>query len=292
MAVLCAIAAILIWSSLATLGVSLAGIPPFLLIGSALFIGGLLSLPWARQWNWRWSTIGIGCYGMLLYHLLFIQALRSAPPVSANLVHYLWPMLIVLLSPLVLRGTRLRAMHIACAVMGFAGVVLAITGGGTVGTVAWNRGYAFALGAAVVWSTYSLALKRMGSATTADVGLACLLSGGMALVLHAALEPSVPLQASQIAGIVALGIGPMGVAFYLWSFSLRHGDPRVIGVLANATPVLSTAMLVATGKDTLSGALVGSALLISAASLLVLRSEKSDMRSRAAASSRGDETAL
>lgn len=283
MAVLCAMAAILIWSTLATLGVSLTGIPPFLLIGSALLIGGLLSVPWARQWNLRWSTIGVGCYGMLLYHLLFILALRSAPPVSANLVHYMWPMLIVLLSPLVLRGTRLRAMHMVCAVMGFGGAALAITGGGTSGAVSWHWGYAFAVGAAIVWSTYSLALKRMGSATTADVGLACILSGSMALALHAAVEPAVDLQASQIAGMVALGIGPMGAAFYLWSFSLRRGDPRVIGVLANTTPVLSTAMLIATGRGNFSGALVASALLISAASLLVLRRDAPDEQRHAAA---------
>ena len=283
MAVLCAMAAILIWSSLATLGVSLAGIPPFLLIGGALLIGGLLSVPWAGQWNWRWSTIGNGCYGMLLYHLLFILALRSAPPVSANLVHYLWPMLIVLLSPLVLPGTQLRAMHIACAVMGFAGAALAITAGGVVGEFSWHWGYAFAVGAAFVWSTYSLALKRIGAATTADVGLACILSGCIALALHAALEPAVDLQASQIAGIVALGIGPMGVAFYLWSYSLRQGDPRVIGVLGNATPVLSTAMLVVTGKGTLSGALMSSALLISAASILVLRRDTPDRQRHAVA---------
>lgn len=283
MAVLCAMAAILIWSTLATLGASLTGIPPFLLIGSALLIGGLLSVPWARQWKLRWSTIGVGCYGMLLYHLLFILALRSAPPVSANLVHYMWPMLIVLLSPLVLRGIRLRAMHMVCAVMGFAGAALAITGGGTSGAVSWHWGYAFAVGAAVVWSTYSLALSRMGSATTADVGLACILSGSMALALHAAFEPAVELQASQIAGMVALGIGPMGAAFYLWSFSLRRGDPRVIGVLANTTPVLSTAMLVATGRGDFSGALVASALLISAASLLVLRCDAPDEQRHAAA---------
>lgn len=276
-------AAILIWSTLATLGASLTGIPPFLLIGSALLIGGLLSVPWARQWKLRWSTIGVGCYGMLLYHLLFILALRSAPPVSANLVHYMWPMLIVLLSPLVLRGIRLRAMHMVCAVMGFAGAALAITGGGTSGAVSWHWGYAFAVGAAVVWSTYSLALSRMGSATTADVGLACILSGSMALALHAAFEPAVELQASQIAGMVALGIGPMGAAFYLWSFSLRRGDPRVIGVLANTTPVLSTAMLVATGRGDFSGALVASALLISAASLLVLRCDAPDEQRHAAA---------
>ena len=108
MTIICALAAILIWSSLASLSVSLAGIPPLMLIGCSLLIGGSLSVPWRRNWNLNWKTILVGCYGMLLYHLLFILALRNAPPVNANIVHYSWPMLIVLLSPIILKKYRLR----------------------------------------------------------------------------------------------------------------------------------------------------------------------------------------
>lgn len=99
MALLSAAAAILLWSSLATLGVSLSGVPPLFLIGASLVLGGSLSLPWASRWTLNGRSLAVGCYGMLLYHLLFVLALRSAPPVSANLVHYTWPALIVLLAP-------------------------------------------------------------------------------------------------------------------------------------------------------------------------------------------------
>jgi drug/metabolite transporter (DMT)-like permease len=121
-----------------------------------------------------------------------------------------------------------------------------------------------------VWSTFSLALKRMGASSTADVGLACILSGAMALGLHVVIEPSAELDAAQVLRILLLGAGPMGAAFYLWAYALKRGDPRVIGVLANATPLLSTGLLVASGHGTLSTALILATALVSAASLVVL----------------------
>jgi len=45
-----------------------------------------------------------------------------------------------------------------------------------------------------------------------------------------------------------MGLGPMGAAFFLWDYALKRGDPRLIGTLAHLTPVLSTALLIATGS--------------------------------------------
>ena len=270
MALLSAAAAILLWSSLATLGVSLSGVPPLFLIGASLVLGGSLSLPWASRWTLNGRSLAVGCYGMLLYHLLFVLALRSAPPVSANLVHYTWPALIVLLAPLIVRGTKLQQVHVLCAVIGFGGAALAIVGGSTNSDFTFAWGYLFAIAAALVWSTYSLMLKRIQSASTADVGLACLVSGGGAVLLHLAVEPAFDLSTAQTVELASLGIGPMGLAFYFWSYALRYGDPRVIGVMANATPLLSTLMLVASGRGLITGALLCAAVLVCAASLVAM----------------------
>jgi drug/metabolite transporter (DMT)-like permease len=269
MAIAAALLAILLWASLATLSVSLAALPPLFLIGCALLAGGALSLPWARLWSLNWRTIALGCYGLFCYHLLFILALRYAPPIRANLVQYSWPMLVVLLSPLMLRGYRLGVSHVIAALTGFGGAAIAITAGSAGAPARWEWGYAFALGAALVWSTYSLALKRQAQGSTADVGLACIVSGLFALAAHALLEPAATLSSATLARVIALGVGPMGAAFYLWGYALRHGDPRVIGVLANATPLLSTLLLVAQGSGAITPALMLAALLVSGASLLV-----------------------
>src|SRR5215218_2810501 len=101
-----ALGAIALWSSLAALGVALRHVPPFLLTGLALVIGSMPAWPLVRQWRVPAPTLALGIYGLFGYHLLLFIALRLAPPVEANLVNYLWPLLIVVLAPVMLPGLR------------------------------------------------------------------------------------------------------------------------------------------------------------------------------------------
>ena len=107
-----ALGAIALWASLASLGVSLTHIPPFLLTGITLIIGSVPAWPFVlrdpSQWRIPLRTLALGVYGLFAYHFLLFIALRHAPPVEANLVNYLWPLFIVVLSPVVLPGVALR----------------------------------------------------------------------------------------------------------------------------------------------------------------------------------------
>src|SRR5690349_8349316 len=104
-----ALGAIALWASLAALGVTLRHVPPFLLTGLALVIGSIPAWPLVRQWRVPPRTLALGIYGLFAYHFLLFIALRMAPPVEANLVNYLWPLLIVLLAPVFLPGLHLKA---------------------------------------------------------------------------------------------------------------------------------------------------------------------------------------
>ena len=159
-----ALGAIALWASLASLGVSLTHIPPFLLTGIALITGSVPAWPFVlrdpSQWRIPLRTLALGVYGLFAYHFLLFIALRHAPPVEANLVNYLWPLFIVVLSPVVLPGVALRLPHVLAALLGFGGAAIAIAGGRELsGTLAW--GYLPALAAAFIWATYSLLTKRV-----------------------------------------------------------------------------------------------------------------------------------
>ena len=52
---------------------------------------------------------------------------------------------------------------------------------------------------------------------------------------------------AQWLAVLALGLGPVGAAFYLWDIGMKRGDIRFLGVAAYATPVLSTLLLVVAG---------------------------------------------
>lgn len=273
---LLALGAIALWASLAALGVALAHVPPFLLTGLSLLIGSLIALPLSRfdfrLWRVPLSTLALGVYGLFGFHFLLFIALRHAPPVQANLVNYLWPLGIVVMAPLFLPGLALTRRHLAAALTGFAGAVLAILGRGGDGTEAvWAWGYVPALGSAFIWASYSLITRRVRAFPTAAIGSFALVSGLLSLACHALLEPPVILSLQDLALIALLGLGPLGGAFFLWDAALKRGDARQIGVLSFLTPLLSTLTLLALRGERPSLSVALAAAMIIGAAIVATR---------------------
>jgi drug/metabolite transporter (DMT)-like permease len=267
-ALFAALAAIALWGVLAALSLALRDWPPFLLAGTALIVGAACSIHRLRDWRVPGRALALGVYGLFGFHFLLFVALRLAPPVEANLVNYLWPLLIVVLAPVILPGVTLRPHHVVAALLGFAGAALLVTGGRLGFTAEYALGYAAALGSALVWSTFSLATKRFAALPTATIGLYCAVSGALALACHVLFEPRYVPAVAELPWLLALGLGPMGAAFFLWDYALKRGDPRSIGALAYLAPLLSTVVLVAAGEGSLGpptlvamGLIVGGAVL-------------------------------
>ena len=241
-----ALGAIVLWASLAMLGVRLAHLPPFWLTGVALLMGSVIALPLSRfdfsQWRMPLRTLALGVYGLFGFHFLLFIALRYAPPVQANLVNYLWPLGMVVLAPLFLPGMKLHWRQVLAALLGFAGAALAIVGGQSVeGGLAW--GYVPALASAFVWASYSLLTQRVPPFATSAIGLFALVSGVLSLVCHALLEPAAQVSEQDWPWLVLMGLGPLGAAFYLWDAALKRGNAQQIGLLSFLTPLLSTLLL-------------------------------------------------
>jgi drug/metabolite transporter (DMT)-like permease len=275
-ATLLALGAIALWGTLAPLGVSLQHVPPFLLTGLGLLVGSVIGLPlsgWKlSSWKVPRSTLGLGVYGLFGFHFLLFIALRNAPPVQANLVNYLWPLGIVLMAPLLLPGMRLRPLHVFSALLGFAGAALAILGGRDLqGGFAW--GYIPALCSAFVWASYSLLSRRVAPFPNAAIGLFGMVSGLLSLLCHALLEQPASLSGGDWLLVLALGLGPLGGAFYLWDAALKRGDPRQIGVLSFLTPLLSTLALLWVRSEVPSLSVATAALMIVGAAVIGSRAK-------------------
>ena len=269
-----ALSAIGLWSVLAFLGIELAHVPPFLLTGLALAVGSLIALPLCRfrlsAWRVPLPTLLLGVYGLFGFHLLLFLALRHAPAVETNLINYLWPLGMVLLAPVIIPGTKLRWSHFGAAILGFSGAAIAIVGraeGAGVTGGGFHPGYFLALGSAFVWSTYSLATRRVEPFHTSAVGAFAALSSILSLLCHSFLEPDTTLSARDFLLIAILGAGPLGGAFFLWDAALKSGDPRRIAVFSFLTPLLSTIVLVVGTGQTLQPSIAAAAVLILAAAV-------------------------
>ena len=257
-----ALATILMWSSLALLTDRISHLPPLLSVGLVLTLCGILGTLQLRNWKISLSTWLTGVGGIFGYHFLLFMAFSRAPAVEANMIQYLWPLFIVLFTPLFLTGNRLMPYHLLGAALGLSGAGLIVTGGQFGLRMEYLPGYLYALGAALIWACYSLLTKRLPAFPSAAVGGFCLVSGLLSLALHFALDgPGPAPDASNWMTILLLGCGPMGAAFYTWDAAMKRGDPRVIGALAYLTPMLSTLMLVAVNGKQFS-ALHGLAIMM------------------------------
>jgi drug/metabolite transporter (DMT)-like permease len=212
-------------------------------------------------------ALGVG--GLFGYHALYFLALKLAPPLEASLINYLWPLLIVLFSAL-LPGERLRWFHIAGAACGLAGTVILIAGKGEIG-FDWRfaAGYAAAFACAFTWSGYSVLSRRFAAVPTDAVGAFCAATALLSWIGHALFETTAwPADMQEWAAVVALGLGPVGLAFFCWDHGMKRGDVRALGTMAYAAPLLSTLLLIVFGQGALTiPVLLACALIVGGAVL-------------------------
>ena len=268
--------AVLLWSLLALFTSAAAGIPPFQMLAMTFAIAFVVSVAvLARRGRagfalWRQAPavwlLGVG--GLFGYHFFYFVALGNAPPVQASLIAFLWPLLIVVFSAL-LPGERLRWFHLTGALIGLAGAVLVVTGGREIAfNAAYAPGYLAALACALIWSVYSVTNRRFGAVPTEVVGGFCGVVAALGLLCHLLLEDTVTPSLGQGLAVFALGLGPVGLAFFVWDYGTKHGKIQVLGALSYAAPVLSTLALVAFGRAEASWSLALACALVTGGAVL------------------------
>ena len=276
-ATLLGFAAIAMWSLLALLTVASGRVPPVQLAALTFAIGGGIGLAWVAATG-SWAALrqpprvwALGVLGLFGYHSLYFVALRFAPPAEAGLLNYFWPLLIVLFSGL-LPGEHLRSHHIIGALLGLIGTAILFMGQGLAPALQYAGGYSAAFCAAFVWAGYSVLSRRFAEVPSLAVAGFCLATAVLAALCHVVLETTVwPQNTTQWLAVLALGIGPVGLAFYVWDTGVKRGDIRLLGVVSYAAPILSTLALVLAGYAEPRATLWLAALLIGGGGLLAAK---------------------
>lgn len=272
--------AILLWSTLATL-TALKGpsIPPFQTTAITFAVGGTLLLAFAvirgraRALAPHPKAFALALYGLFAYHALYFAALRLAPAAEANLIASLWALLTVLMSGL-LPGHRLLGRHVVAALLGLGAAALLI---GDISSAAGQHpsrllGLGLAFACAFVWASYSVMSRLVAAIPSESLALPCLGTSALALAASFTFEQwaLIPSTSSWLA-LILLGLGPVGAAFMLWDIGMKRGHIATLGVLAYASPIISTLLLVLLGLAQPSIALGMACFMMVAAAVIAVR---------------------
>ncbi len=268
---------ILMWSALALLTVLAGEIPPLQMTAISFTLATVMGVVMLQRSADGWQTLRqvpkrvwlLGVYGLFGYHLFYFIALGNAPVVEANLLNYLWPLLMVLFSAL-LPDEPLRWFHLVGVGLGFAGaglLVLGLDGGLEIAADYW-WGYTAALICAFIWSSYSVASRQVGLIPTTAVGGFCAATAVLAWVAHLLFETFVMPQGIQWVALFLLGLGPVGGAFFTWDVGMKRGNIKLLGTLAYAAPLFSTLLLIGVGLADLTWRVAVACVLIICAAVV------------------------
>ncbi len=196
--------------------------------------------------------------------LCFLLATHRLPAAQANLLSYLWPVMIVAIGAAA--GLfRLRPRQLAGLALGFAGALILLWDGHIALSLS---GMGLALLSGALWASYCvfrLIWKApAGNLLARGCGISVLLCAG----LHLLFEPTVLPGATALAAMAISGFLALGLGNFLWDQGFRRGDTQRLAVMAYATPLCSALLLALSGAALLTWNLLLGALVIVAAGLL------------------------
>ena len=206
----------------------------------------------------------LGFTGLFGYHALYFFALSHAPVAAASLICYLWPLLIVMFARPSAPGLAARTRQLGGASLGLAGTALIVLGrpGAGLPETMPIAGFLAALCAAFVWAGYSVLNRRYAARGSEPIGVLCAAVALTAGLCHWLFEPHITPEPRQFLALAALGLGPVGLAFFAWDHATKHGNLPLLGALSYFAPLLSTLLLVLTSAASLQASLIGAAALI------------------------------
>lgn len=261
-----AVGAVLLWATWPTLATLAMPAPPFLVFGLAAVIGCALSFSLAvlrgRAVEYVRTpprTLAFVALALLTNNALYLYAMPRVGPAEANVISYLWPVMLVVIMSYV-RRERLKPLQFAGIVLGFAGAALAI--GPTFERGLDPVGIALAFLSGLTFAIYA-AIRTRGREAGDVIGPSMGLLAVLALSAHFAFEPEVDLNPTQWLAIAGIGIAPLTLSNALWDLAGRTGsNTAMISGIAYMTPLASICLLALFGVAPISAAVAVAAVLV------------------------------
>jgi drug/metabolite transporter (DMT)-like permease len=252
-------AAIILWATTIAVGRSVTEQIGPLTTGALVYlVGGLLGSVYllARgRFLFTFRTLSkrylIGCGSLFVLNMLGMYlaiglAADRAQVLEVGLVNYLWPMLTMVASVVLLR-LRATVFLIPGALAATAGIFLTVTQSSSVTWESFQRNvadnqvaYGAALMAAITWALYSVLSRKWAANDEGEAVPIFMLATGVILGVARLLHPEeARWTISCVADLAYLATGP-NLAYFLWEHAMRKGDIVLVTSASYFTPFLST----------------------------------------------------
>jgi drug/metabolite transporter (DMT)-like permease len=183
-----------------------------------------------------------GVIGLGVQQILCLRTYELIPASQAVILHYTYPLMMLLLARLLFRE-RSGWRALSCVALGFVGVCVLVVSGGGVGDVRLSLGVAVGLGTAFSFALFCVLIKHASFPVTAGMFLFNLFG----LLFLLCLLPLYPMQwavsATDMLLLAYLGVFPTAVAFILWNKALRMIPTGRSSNCALLVPILSLAFI-------------------------------------------------
>ncbi len=241
-----------------------ADIPPLTLACGRWFFAFLFILPFSwphlkgnlpviRQ---RWLVIFLlGTMGIAIYNAVFYLAAHSSTAVNITLVASTLPLVALLISWILLaiRPTNWQLLGIAISLIG---VLIIISQGDFKQFLSlhFNEGDILVFGLALLWSLYSVLLRKYPIKLNAVALITVLIAAGLPLVfvlfvVEWLVLPSISLRIDVIPAFLYVAIFPSILAYIFWNHGVKVLGPNITALSTYLMPLFTAILAVTILKE-------------------------------------------
>lgn len=181
----------------------------------------------------------LGFLGLFLYSALYYYGLTELSSQEACILNYLWPLMLVICSCIILKEkfTLTKAIAMICS---FVGIVVLSTGNKITSDENAVSGIISCIIAAICYGLFSVLNKKFDYNQNITMMVIWLAVAVFSAPLGLLTEEWKPIEGMQWLGMIWLGVVINAVAYLLWALALKGAENTAkIANLAYLTPFLS-----------------------------------------------------
>ena len=181
----------------------------------------------------------LGFIGLFMYSALYYYGLIHLTSQEACIVNYLWPIMLVIFSCIILKE-KLTPIKIMAMICSFLGIVILSAGSNSASGGNNMLGIASCIIAAACYGLFSVLNKKYDYNQNIAMMIIWIVVAICAFVLGIFTEEWVAIKGSAWIGMIWLGVFIDAIAYLLWSLALKEStNTAVVANLAFLTPFLS-----------------------------------------------------